>query len=279
MELQIKILESLEAIRNDYLTVFFTVITMMAEELYLTLFLAIIYWCIDKVKALKIAYLVLFNGVMNSFIKSVIRMPRPFEMGIVSPQRVSTATGYSFPSNHTQTAVSFWMGMMLTIKTKATVIVGTVFIILTAVSRLYLGVHWPMDVAGGILFGIIFTYFANEMLDEESRIKDILVIGVSIVMLVVLLFNMNTTICKAVAGLWGLCLGAYLEQKYVRFKTKGSLNNQVTKIGIGILGVAILFIGGNQWLPAIKVVTTVQYALISLWIVAGAPWVFTRIKK
>lgn len=279
MELQIKILESLEAIRNDYLTVFFTVITMMAEELYLTLFLAIIYWCIDKVKALKIAYLVLFNGVMNSFIKSVIRMPRPFEMGIVSPQRVSTATGYSFPSNHTQTAVSFWMGMMLTIKTKATVIVGTVFIILTAVSRLYLGVHWPMDVAGGILFGIIFTYFANEMLDEESRIKDILVIGVSIVMLVVLLFNMNTTICKAVAGLWGLCLGAYLEQKYVRFKTKGSLNNQVTKIGIGILGVAILFIGGNQWLPSIKVVTTVQYALISLWIVAGAPWVFTRIKK
>lgn len=279
MELQIKILESLEAIRNDYLTVFFTVITMMAEELYLTLFLAIIYWCIDKVKALKIAYLVLFNGVMNSFIKSVIRMPRPFEMGIVSPQRVSTATGYSFPSNHTQTAVSFWMGMMLTIKTKATVIVGTVFIILTAVSRLYLGVHWPMDVAGGILFGIIFTYFANEMLDEESRIKDILVIGVSIVMLVVLLFNMNTTICKAVAGLWGLCLGAYLEQKYVRFKTKGSLNDQVTKIGIGILGVAILFIGGNQWLPSIKVVTTVQYALISLWIVAGAPWVFTRIKK
>ena len=279
MEMQIRILQAIQEIRSDILTFFFTTITMMAEEIYITLFLAIFYWCIDKVKAIRISYILLFNSVFNSVIKGIVKMTRPFELGVVTPIRAETATGYSFPSGHTQTATSFWVGSMLVLKTRAIVILGTIMILLTAFSRMYLGVHWPMDVLGGIVFSLVFTYFAQETLNEKGEMKEWLVIISCIAMLIALCFNLDLAICKSIASFWGLCLGCYLEQKYVKFETKATSKQQVLKVIIGIVGILIIYIGMGKLLPQVKITKMIKYASVLLWIIVGAPWIFSKMKR
>ena len=277
MEIQIKILQGLQAIRSDYLTLLFTVITMMAEKTFLTAVIAAIYWCIDKKKGLRLGFIVLFNGVINGMIKDIIKMPRPYERGVVSGLRLETAGGYSFPSGHTQTATSFWGGSMLILRQKKVTILGSVMILLTAFSRMYLGVHWPMDVLGGMFFGLIFTYFACEMVEPDGKMKESIVLISSIGLLAVLSFPVKASIYKAVATLWGLCFGSYMEQKYIQFKERGTLKEQVTKLVIGIIGCIVIYIGlGDHLLPDVKVIHILQNALYSLWITVGAPWLFKK---
>ena len=279
MELQEQILVFFESIRTDFLTVFFTSITMMAEHLFLTLLLAVLYWTVNKQKSRRLAWFMMFNGIANGMMKSIVSMPRPFDKGVVHPIRMETATGSSFPSGHTQTATSFWMGSMLILKTKASLLLGAMMIVLTAVSRLYLGVHWPMDVIAAIAFGIIFTYFANLLIDETGKFTEYHVIGSSLLCLIILIFNVEPDLTKAGAALWGLCVGSYFEEKYIQFQVKGSRQYQITKIVIGIVGVLVIYVGMGRLLPGIKIVNMIKYALVILWIMAGAPYLFNKLKK
>lgn len=279
MAFQEQILVFFESIRTDFLTLFFSTITMMAEHLFLVLLLATLYWLVDKRKARQLAWFVLFNGVANGIMKSIVNMPRPFDKGVVKPIRIETATGSSFPSGHTQTATSFWSGSILILKTRASFILGSIMILLTAFSRLYLGVHWPMDVIGGIVFGLIFTYFAQLLIDKEGTLTEKHVIICSFLCLGVLIFDVEADLYKTVAALWGFCLGGYLENKWIRFEVKGSRRNQLMKIIIGVIGILVIYVGIKKALPMVKVVNMVRYALVMIWIMAGAPYVFNRIKK
>lgn len=279
MELQEHVLVFLESIRTDFLTVFFTTITMMAEHLFLVLLLAVLYWVVDKRKSRRLAWFMLFNGVANGVMKSIVNMPRPFDKGVVKPIRMETATGSSFPSGHTQTATSFWMGSMLILKTKASIVLGSIMIVLTGLSRLYLGVHWPMDVVAAIAFGIIFTYFANLLMNEEDKFTEFHVIVSSLVCLAFLIFNVEADLYKSAAALWGLCVGGYFEEKYIQFKVEGSRLYQATKVVIGIIGVLVIYIGMSKLLPTVKIISMIKYALVIFWIMAGAPYLFNKLMK
>ncbi len=278
MEIQIKILQFSEQIRTETLTLLMTTITIMAESLFIVAILAGLYWCVDKIKSKRLAWFVLFNFVGNGMIKNLIQMPRPFDLGVVKPIRVETATSFSFPSGHTQTATSFWSGAMLVLRTKGMYVMGSCIILLTALSRVYLGVHWPMDVLGGIFFGVIFTLLANKLLGDKGEIKPAHVIGVSIVVLLVMIFKVDADLYKGAAALWGMTCGAYIEQKYIQFEAVQNWRIQLKKILIGFGGLVLIYLILSKVLPAVKIVKMIKYALLLLWITAGAPFIFKKLK-
>ncbi len=278
MEIQIKILQFFEQIRTETLTLLMTTITIMAESLFIVAILAGLYWCVDKIKSKRLAWFVLFNFVGNGMIKNLIQMPRPFDLGVVKPIRAETATSFSFPSGHTQTATSFWSGAMLVLRTKGMYVMGSCIILLTALSRVYLGVHWPMDVLGGIFFGVIFTLLANKLLGDKGEIKPVHVIGVSIVVLLVMIFKVDADLYKGAAALWGMTCGAYIEQKYIQFEAVQNWRIQLKKILIGFGGLVLIYLILSKVLPAVKIVKMIKYALLLLWITAGAPFIFKKLK-
>lgn len=278
MEIQIKILQFFEQIRTEPLTLLMTTITIMAESLFIVAILAGLYWCVDKIKSKRLAWFVLFNFVGNGMIKNLIQMPRPFDLGVVKPIRAETATSFSFPSGHTQTATSFWSGAMLVLRTKGMYVMGSCIILLTALSRVYLGVHWPMDVLGGIFFGVIFTLLANKLLGDKGEIKPAHVIGVSIVVLLVMIFKVDADLYKGAAALWGMTCGAYIEQKYIQFEAVQNWRIQLKKILIGFGGLVLIYLILSKVLPAVKIVKMIKYALLLLWITAGAPFIFKKLK-
>lgn len=279
MNIQEQILIWFEGGRNEGLTLFFTSVTILAENLFLVMLLAVLYWCIDKVKAKRLAWFVLFSAVGNGIVKNIVRMPRPYEIGVVKPLRVETATSYSFPSGHTQAVTSFWTGSMIILKTKVSVILGCVMILLTAFSRLYLGVHWPMDVLGAIGFGLVFVYFGNQIMDEETTVNEWHLLATGVGCFLVLILNLDEDLCESMAGLFGLCMGCYIEQKNIHFMNNKSLKNNVLRCLIGVLGaVGIYFVFSKLFLD-LKIVSMIKNIVILLWVVAGAPYVFKNIAK
>lgn len=277
MNWEIQVLQFLQEIRNPFLTAIMEAITFMAESFFLIMIISLLYWCVDKKKSIRIGWIVLFSGVINGMIKNIVKMPRPFQKGVVSPIRVETATSYSFPSGHTQIATSFWGSAMIILRNKSVMILGTVLIILTAITRLYLGVHWPVDVLGGIVVGIICVGIGDKLLDVEKGFVKMHIVGVAIIAILAVILPVDGDLVKSIGALLGVVVGSYLEKKYINFKERQSIKIQIQKAIIGILGTVLLYLGLKIILPSLNIFYMIRYAVVVLWIVAGAPLVFKQL--
>jgi undecaprenyl-diphosphatase len=91
--------------------------------------------------------------------KALVHRPRPLEELV---RVLESGQSGGFPSGHAYHAVVFW-GLVLAlllphIRSKplrwAVALAAVGFILLTGVSRIYLGAHWPSDVLGALAYGI-----------------------------------------------------------------------------------------------------------------------------
>ncbi|MBQ2716420.1 MAG: phosphatase PAP2 family protein, partial [Clostridia bacterium] len=143
----------LEEIRNPVLDFLFSIVTLFGEE---TVFMAvgmIVFWCVNKQKGYYLLSVGFVGTVINQFLKITFRVPRPWvkdpNFTIVESAR-EAASGYSFPSGHTQTSVGLFGGLALKFKSRAIKIASIALCVLVPLSRMYLGVHTPADVGVSI---------------------------------------------------------------------------------------------------------------------------------
>lgn len=277
MEWEISILQLLESLRSNMLNNIFQIITFTGEGVLLIGIIAITYWCINKRVGLKLGFIMLFSILGNGFVKNIVKAQRPFELEIVKGLRIHTATGYSFPSGHTQSATTFWLTLMLHIKKRWLYYVGTIMIGLIGLSRLYLGVHWPVDVLVAILLGGLLTIIGQYLFEKFETIGLPLLLLICIGVGVTLFLGFDSDYTKTVGAMIGLIVGMILEEKYICFSTDGSVTVQGLKIVIGIGGLIIIASGLKALLPALMIFDIVRYMLIVVWALAGAPYVFKKI--
>ncbi len=166
MSYMLEMLEWIQTIRTPFFDHLFVWITVLGEEYFAMAVVCLILWCVDKKMGYKIGIAYISTFILNIFIKEIFQIPRPFILDRnLTPIRPETATGFSFPSGHTQGIASLSTSLMLEIRRRWIYITGSVLIVLMAMSRMYLGVHTLMDVAAGAAVGIAWVYAANKIFD------------------------------------------------------------------------------------------------------------------
>jgi len=95
-------------------------------------------------------------------IKAVWHVPRPDAANVLV-----TATNSSFPSGHSANA--FALAMTLYLYNKKIGIPALIFATIIGISRIFVGVHWPIDVAVGIMLGISVAYGVDRLLGNSKK--------------------------------------------------------------------------------------------------------------
>ena len=121
-------LRFLESIRTPVGDALMSFITLFGEETLFIVLALVFFWCIDKKRGFYLLFTCFAGTVCIQFLKMVFRIPRPWVLDpnftIVESAR-EAATGYSFPSGHTQCAAGLWGGIARSAKKRAVQIGGT----------------------------------------------------------------------------------------------------------------------------------------------------------
>ncbi|MBC8059887.1 MAG: phosphatase PAP2 family protein [Clostridiaceae bacterium] len=272
------IINFLQGFSNPILDKSFTTITMMGEETFFILFIALIFWCINKRVGYKLGFAVLSGSILNNILKITFHTKRPIGEEGIRSLRVETATGSSFPSGHTQGTAELWTVIAREFKNIHTYILAIIFILLVATSRLYLGVHWPIDVVFGAIIGVVWSTTCCWLFDLSiKRNNKLLLLTIIIPCILTVFFYGGSADIKTVAILISFFIGYYIEDRYIKFDEKATLSMQVIKYTLGIS--TLLFIKQflKVLLPTTVVFDFIRYNLIGLWITCGSTYIFQKL--
>ncbi len=266
----------------------------VGEQTFVIAVMLYILWNLDKNKGFTIMSTLLFSVVSMGTLKAIVRAPRPFQvLESIDGKRLATATGYSFPSGHTTTGSSFYSSLAFAYKKRPLSVLCAFMIFLVGTSRLYLGVHWPIDVFGGWLLGIGITFLAYSKLsalyeDKEKRYSFTLVIGsITFVvgLILAILLNMHwadevafTDLMKTLALAGGGYLGFALEAKKINYTVEAPLKKKLLRFFLGMVGViGIMGLKGLFPVAVYSIGAFIRYALLGIWATGLFPLIGKRV--
>ncbi len=248
---------------------------MLGEEWFFIVVMAIIYWCFNKTLGYKLAFISLTGVNVNTIIKEIVKFPRPIGYEGIKSIRVETAEGYSFPSAHTQQTTSVFTTLMIEFKKKWFYFIGAIVILLVGLSRMYLGVHWPSDVFGGLIIGILWAIIASKIFDWSKDKGNPMLLGVLVIpMIICLLFFQTATYYKVVGTLITIWIGYIIEDKYINYVPKAIWWKQIIKLVIGLFGLILIKECLKILLPLNIYSDFLRYAILGIWMTVICPIIF-----
>ena len=254
-----QILYWLESIRMPGLNEFMLAITTLGEETAFLVMALIFFWCVDKRRGYFLMSVGFAGTMINQFLKLWFRIPRPWVLDenftILEAAR-EAATGYSFPSGHTTSAVGTFGAIAASSERRRTQIIAVALAVLVGFSRMYLGVHTPQDVAVGALTSVVMILACRKVTLYDHPIGMKILVAVLIAMATGLLcfvsfypFPADTDAHNLASGLKnaytmmgslvGVAIVYLVDRKYLQFETHAVWWTQILKAVLG-LGLVLL---------------------------------------
>ena len=254
-----ELLYALEGIRTPFLDKVMGLVTNLGGEAVFIAAAIVVFWCISKNCGYYMMTVGFAGTIINQFLKLWFRIPRPWvkdpNFTIVESARAE-ATGYSFPSGHTQNAFAVFGAPARYSKSAVLRIVFVLLIALTAFSRMYVGVHTPLDVGVSLIVGTILVFVIypvfRDMDKNPKRVYILFGIFIALAAAFVLFVelydfpadidmdNYSSGLKNAYMILFcavGLMLVYFVDGKYLHFTTEAVWWAQIIKVvvGLGIL--------------------------------------------
>lgn len=268
------------------------------------------YWCVDKRRSMFALFAYTSSTLLNQLFKAAACLPRPWVRDLrvtPEPSAIPAASGYSFPSGHTQASASMLVGLGWQWRSRRwPLVLALAFTALVAFSRTYLGVHAPQDVLVGFLEGVVVIALTARLLAwvEAKEGRDLRICGWGLALLVPYLafvtlkaYPAATTSaelpvdpaemiedCYKSAGVWvGVLVGWVVERRVVRFSTDGLDARRVAlrmAVGVALLALAYAPVGsvaialvGELWGQLVR------HAAVFFALTAGAPAAFKALER
>ena len=244
----------LESIRTPIGDTFFSLITHFGEETLFIIAGLLFFWCIDKMEGYFLLSVGLSGTVINQFLKLWFHIPRPWvkdpNFTIVESARAE-ATGYSFPSGHTQSSVGIFGGLARWNKTLWLRGISIALCVLVPLSRLYLGVHTPLDVGVSIVIALALVFGLYPLIrnaQNSSKTMRLLLASMTVLAIAYVLFiefypfaDVDPTNfasgSKNAYTMLGCMLGVWVtyevDSRYTNFETKAVWWAQLLKLLLG----------------------------------------------
>lgn len=290
------ILYALEKIRTPFWDGVMSAVTQLGGEVIFIVAAVVVFWCVSKWEGYYLMTIAFCGTVLNQFLKLICRVPRPWvrdpNFTIVESARAE-ATGYSFPSGHTQNAIGLFGGMARWGGRRWVRLGLTVLALVIAFSRMYLGVHTPADVGVSLVLAaalVLGLYPLMRRAQEKPRYMGyvlaamLVVSGAFVVFVEAYGFSADTdaeNLASGIGNAWkmlgavaGMTLAWLLDRRYIHFETQAVWWVQVIKVAVGMalllaiksgLKAPLLALLGHEGLAG-----GVRYFLLVL--VAGAVW-------
>lgn len=271
--------------RVTWLTPLIQVISDLGTEGGVIFSVAMAYWLWNKRYTRYLGYAMFTSLMLNLLIKGWVMECRP--PSIFWLEAIKDGS-FSFPSGHTQVAAPLWLGFAYYVRHRGLALLYLLIGLLIALSRPYLGVHFPHDVAVGMLLGLgIFSFFiyAEQKQWEPpirySFIQRCSLLSLLFVIYLLLCHQVTANVVATLAAFAGFWLGCQGEMQWLQFNPSATLAQRLKLLLIGMAGIAVLWKGFNFLGKPTDVyaqigVHIVQYSLLGWWITFAAPLCATK---
>ena len=267
---------------------FFKIIAEVVSKNVLALLFISIYlaynkeWCRFTLLSLGVA------GVCCEFVKLSVARLRPY--AVVDNIKCIYANvagqdplnfkiqGYSFPSGHTMMATNLFMAIPVYIKNMKYVVIGLIGVLIVALSRVGLGVHFPTDTIAGFIIALVIILILSHIFDRVEN-RTYVYLGITALSLMGIIFCPVINYIKYVALVSGISLGFLVEEKYVNFENPKSRRDAIVRF----IGAFILFILLFVLIPKLAgngdLISCIKYSLFTFIMLAIYPLTFKKIDK
>ena len=287
----------LQSFQSDGLTTVMRFFSFLGTEYFYMLLLPFLYWTISKRWGAMVAFSLIFASYLSSFIKWVFNLPRPPSPPV---EKLWTETSPSFISGHATTAMAVWGTLAVLVHRIWFWILAVLLIFFIGFSRLYLGVHYPADVIGGWVTGLIVAWgvlalaprLESTVLGWSTGKMLIAALALSLIMVLIHPRWQEENLWPApnavqLGGLlFGMLAGLVWDVKSLHFHVSGPWSKRVLRLLVGLAVLVVFYVGPKLLLDQLSITSfTVEqslrflrYALVGFTVSGLMPWLFAKVR-
>ncbi len=285
----------LQSFQSGGLTAIMRFFSTLGTEYFFMLLLPFLYWTISKRWGVLVSLSLIFSSYLTGIIKTLFNLPRPPSPPV---EKLWHETSPSFTSGHAATAMAVWGTLAILVHKVWFWLLAVFLIFFIGFSRLYLGVHYPADVIGGWVLGLVVAW---AVLAGAPRIEvavrtwsagKMLVAALALSLLMLLIHPVRPEAggwpapgAVQLAGmLLGMLAGLVWDVKSLHFRVNGPLRKRILRLLLGLVVLAVCYVTPKLLLvqldvtsyPMEQMLRFGRYALVGFVVSGLAPWLFAK---
>lgn len=284
---------ALQSMQNDFFDLLARVLDFAGSDLFYMIILALIYWSLNRKLGTRMLFALILSGLLNVVLKSLFQGARPYLASNEVRLLVEEQNDFGIPSGHVMNATVVWGYLAWSLRRRWVTIGVIVYVLLMGWARMYGGVHFPQDVIGGVLIGLIVLWGFIRIEQNFPTLWDRVEMPVRVAMLVLAAIVATTFVWPDENGvslsgvLIGVGLGAVLQKAlHFQFDNAQPTAQRVICFAAGIVLLLALFFGlraifnavADEPSTAATVLRIVRYGVVGLLAYALYPLIAARFK-
>ena len=227
-------------------------------------------------------------GVCCEFVKVAVARLRPYavvdKIKCIYPNEPNydplnfKVQGYSLPSGHTMMATNLFLAIPIYIRNFKYVAIGLVGVLIVALSRVGLGVHFPTDTIVGFIIALAIILILSRIFDKAEN-RAYLYLGIIILSLAGIIICPEISYIKYVCLASGISLGFLVEEKYVNFENPKSRRDALVRLVGAIILFVLLFVLFPKVAGGTDLVKCIMYLACTFIMLAVYPLAFKKIDR